>query len=236
VRVTGPVEGDAFGAALLARYDGGSPRIVVERDDGNVDVDVLSYLGDVDDGVWWPWLRARLGDRVLDVGAGGGRAAVALQAEGVDVGALDVSAGAVEVCRRRGVTNTFHGGVADLAATRPEPFDAFLCLGNNLGLVGGTFLDALRAMGRDGARLVGTMRDPYATDDPVHLTYHEANRKAGRPAGLVTVRVRYQRLATPWFSLLWLSPDELAEVAATSGWTVTDLLPGPTYCAELRPA
>ncbi len=233
--MTGPVEGDAFGAALLATFDGHDARIVVERDDGLVETDRSPYLGEVEDSETWRWLRSRLGPRVLDVGAGGGRAAVPLHGEGVDVVALDVSPGAVEVCRRRGVTATFTGSVEDLAVTAPEPFDAFLCLGNNLGLVNRSFLGALRAMSHDGTRLVGTMLDPYATDDPLHVAYHEANRASGRLPGQVTVRVRYRNLATPWFTLLWLSPDELSGVAAASGWTVVDVLPSTVYCAELRP-
>ena len=66
----------------------------------------------------WDWVVARVGHRILDIGAGAGRAALALQAMGRQVLAVDVSPGAVEVCRRRGVVSTSLGTVHDLAATR----------------------------------------------------------------------------------------------------------------------
>src|SRR5215469_2807903 len=82
------------------------------------------------------WALARAPGRVLDLGAGAGRASLVLQERGQDVVALDVSPGAIEVCRRRGVHQVYLGTVAELAATRPAPFDSVLMLGNNLGLLG----------------------------------------------------------------------------------------------------
>ena len=235
---------DAFGQALLDRLDGGGSAIVIERDDGFVDVDGSDYFADAALDPLWPWLRARLGARVLDLGAGAGRGAVRLQADGVDVTALDVSPGCIEVCTRRGVRHTFVGTVEDLAATGDAPtFDSVLALGNNLGLIGtperaGGFFDAVRSIGTDGVRLVGTMLDPYRTGHPAHLAYHERNRQAGRLGGIVRIRVRYGLLAGDWFDLLWASPDELADLAGRQGWTVvaSETSLSPLYAVELRPA
>src|SRR5690349_182310 len=74
--------------------------------------------------------------KVLDLGAGAGRAALALQVAGRPVVALDVSRGAIEVCKRRGVHQCFVGTVDALVETNPTPFDSILALGNNLGLLG----------------------------------------------------------------------------------------------------
>lgn len=235
----GPVEGDAFGQALLTRLDGDRATIVIERDDGLVDVDGSDYFS-APVGPEWDWISARLTGRVLDVGCGAGRGALALQEMGLDVVALDVSPGALEVARRRGVEATFLGTVEDLAAADPEPFDHFLGLGNNLGLMANPaqaipFLNALRRLGRNDAPFVGTMLDPYAGAAPVHLAYHEANRAAGRLAGEVRIRVRYQRTTTPWFGLFWASPQELDQVVQRAGWRITDLLEGAIYGVELRP-
>jgi len=235
----GPVEGDAFGQALLAQLDGEQATIVIERDDGLVDIDGSDYFS-APVGPEWDWISARLTGRVLDVGCGAGRGALALQGMGLDVVALDVSPGALEVARRRGVEATFLGTVEDLAAADPEHFDHFLGLGNNLGLMASparavSFLDALRRIGTKDAALVGTMLDPYITTEVVHLAYHEANRAAGRLGGEVRIRVRYRRTATPWFGLLWASPAELDDVARGAGWRVTDLLEGALYAADLRP-
>jgi SAM-dependent methyltransferase len=236
-----PRIGDAFGGALLDRFDGRTAHIVIERDDGWVAVDHADYFSEpAADGLPWSWIRERLGDRVLDIGAGAGRAAIELQRGGTDVVPLDVSAGAIEVCRRRGVRDVFVGTVGELAASGPPPFDSFLCLGNNLGLIGSpsaapAFFDALRRLGTEDCRVVGTMLDPYGTDDPVHLAYHDANRAAGRRPGEIRLRVRHRGLATDWFPLWWASVGELTEVADDCGWDVIDVLPGTRYAAELRP-
>lgn len=199
----GPVEGDAFGQGLIQRIETGSATIVIERDDGMVEVDPFDYFSPPE-GPHWEWVRSRLGHRILDIGCGAGRACLALQELGHDVVGLDVSPGAIEVSARRGVKQTFLGTVEDLAATRPAPFDSFVGLGNNLDLLEDpsravTFLDALSRMSHAGSNLVGTLLNPYDTEEPLHLAYHEANRRAGRLAGEIRIRIRYRRTATPWF-------------------------------------
>lgn len=232
----GPELGDAFGRALSDRQTGQPGAIVIERDDGFIEVDSGDYLGGWSDRDTWALQRAP--GRVLDMGAGAGRASLALQERGQDVVALDVSPGAVGVCRRRGVKEVFLGTVAELAAAGGAPFDSVLMLGNNLGLLGSPerapeALAALGAVLRPDGVIVGACIDPYQTDKPVHLAYHECNRRAGRMPGQVTIRVRYQRLATGWFDLLWMSLNELGEIAAPAGWRVTSALPGAEYRAVL---
>ena len=237
-----PVEEDAFGQALLARLEGRVGMAVIERDDGFIEADGSDYFAPlVEDDELWQWNHARIGRRVVDVGAGAGRASVALQDEGTSVTALDVSPGAIEVCRRRGVSNTFLGTVQDLADLGAAPFDTFLCFGANLGLIGRddgarSFFDALRRLAGPEVRLLGTILNPYLTEVPAHLAYHEANRAAGRPGGAVRIRIRYQAAATPWFELVWASPEELAGRAGSLGWSVVDVHEaGAAYAAELRP-
>lgn len=41
---SGPIEGDAFGQALLARQEGRAGDIVAERDDGMVELDAFDYF------------------------------------------------------------------------------------------------------------------------------------------------------------------------------------------------
>jgi SAM-dependent methyltransferase len=156
---------------------------------------------------------------------------------GLDVVALDVSAGAVEVCRRRGIEDVFHGTVDDFAGT--QLFDSFLVLGNNLGLIGSPdgarrFFATLKRLARPGAVLVGGCLDPYQTDNPDHLAYHELNRARGRLPGQVTIRTRYKRLATEWFDLLWMAVDELSQLCEPCGWRIVDTLPGTIYAVVLE--
>jgi len=156
------------------------------------------------------------------------------------VTALDVSPGAVEVCRRRGVEHTFGGTVADLTARGTEPFDTFVLYAYNLGLMGSPeraprFLATLASVARPGAVIVGTNRDAAVTDDPAHLGYHALNRERGRNLGHLTLRTRYRDLTTGWFDLLFAAEEELRGLAAPAGWEVEVFLQeGAPYLVVLR--
>ena len=236
-----PEIGDALGLALLGHLDEGDGWHVLERDDGMVEaMDAAIYFSEPGD---WPAGEASALEhargRALDIGAGAGRYTLAMERRGHEVVALDVSPGAVEVCRRRGVREVIRGGVWDL--DDPDGFDTFVLCGRNLGLLenrrhANGFLGRLRHLARPGARIVGTTMDPLATTDPIHLAYHERNRARGREPGQATLRVRYRRTATDWFDYWYLTPDELASVATVAGWSVTVIEPleSGSYLAVLE--
>ncbi len=244
----GPTFGDAFGQILLDRLaapelDQAYPELI-ERDDGYLQTGHRGrYSARYE--AWHPSERAlidRLHGRVLDIGAGAGRVALHLQNQGCDVVALDVSEGAVEVCRRRGVQTTFLGTVYDLLATSPVPFDGFVLCGNNMGLLASReeaprFLGALAALARPGALVVGTWVDPYLTDNYDHLAYHAWNRERDRMGGQLRLRSRHRHLATPWFDYLFCSPAEAEQLIAATAWEIAKLnrdAEGPGYNVALR--
>jgi SAM-dependent methyltransferase len=237
-----PRIGDAFGELVKAAQAAATGRgmrpvlgsrdpvpviEIVERDDGFVSSTPADRY--VAAPAAWPEAdRAalhRCHGRVLDVGAGGGRIALALQERGLDVTALDISPGAIEVCRERGVRRTAVGTVD----THRGEYDTFVLWCNNLGLLGNptaapAFLGALARLAAPGARIVAQGTDPYGGGgDPVHLAYHRLNRRRGRMAGHLTVRVRFRDLATPWFDYLLCSPAELADLIRGTGWRLAEV-------------
>jgi SAM-dependent methyltransferase len=243
-----PEIGDAFGMALIACHEaGGEPGHVpeiIERDDGLIDVGEPAryFLPPEGDAAGWVLQRTR--GRVLDIGAGAGRYSLAAQDRDCEVVALDVSEGALQVCRARGVGETFLGTVVDLASREPEPFDTFLLMGNNLGLLGAPdaavdFLAALDDLAAEGAHIIAEGNDAALTDDPEHLRYHELNRDRGRHPHVLHLRSRFARYASDWFDYLMPSPDELVEILDATAWTVEALehLPGigpRNYFVDLR--
>ena len=232
-----PELGDAFGRALLDRLAGVTHPIVIERNDGFTAVDDADYSGGWDELDQWSLDRAT--GRVLDVGAGMGRASLVLQGRGQHVLALDTSPGAARACRERGVREVFNGSVQQAAAAGMTGwFDTALLLGNCLSLLGspesaGSFLTALGTLLAADGRVVGTCLDPHQTDSQTHLDFHERNRRDGKMAGQAALRVRYQRLASGWFDWLLMSADELAELVAPHGWRVAETMPGVRYAAVL---
>lgn len=213
---------DAFGQMLL---DGADSEIV-ERDDGFVSTAMLVYFAPVRR--WGAverralrWVRGR----VLDVGVGAGRVALELQERSREVVAIDVSQGAVQVARRRGVRDVRLLALEDVDESLGQ-FDTLVMFGNNFGLFGSRakarrLLRQLRPFVR---RIVATSNDPSKTDDPVHLAYHERNRKRGRMPGQLRLRIRYRDLIGPWFEYLIVSPDEMAEIVEGTGWEIRHLI------------
>lgn len=229
----GPRAGDAFGEMLLAALEtgpaggGGSATEIVERDDGFIRAASPSHYF-AEPAAWAPFERRALdlaAGRVIDIGCGAGRFALALQERGTEVTAMDISPGAAEVSRRRGVRDVVLAGAPEGVAGRTA-YDTFLLMGENLGLLGGrgsaaVFLAGLAAAAGPGARIIGHGADPHETDDPVHVRYRERNQAAGAMDGQMTIRVRYLDLATEWFPYLLCSPAELAGLAAGTPWELT---------------
>jgi SAM-dependent methyltransferase len=225
---------DAFGQMLVDRADAE----IVERDDGFVEIVRLGYFAPVRR---WPAVERRAlrfaRGRVLDVGVGAGRVALELQARGREVVAIDVSPGAVQTARDRGVRDVRLLAFEDVKASL-GPFDTLVMYGNNFGLFGSPAKARrlLRRLLPFVRRIVASSNDPYGTEDPAHLAYHERNRGRGRLPGRLRLRNRYRDLVGPWFDYLIVSPEEMAEIVDGTGWKIRRVVrdEGSYYVAVLE--
>jgi SAM-dependent methyltransferase len=169
--------------------------------------------------------------RVLDVGAGGGRVALHLQERGHDVVSIDVSPGAIEVCRRRGVLGARELGIDDVDESLGE-FDTIVMLGNNFGLFASRakakrLLKRFHKLTSARGRIVAETRDVRSpAAPPEHVRYQQRNVERGRLPGQIRIRIRFRDVATPWFDYLMVGEDELRDLLDGTGWELVRTIPG----------
>ena len=230
---------DGYGQMLLAALEGRDVVEIVERDDGFIEAagGPSMYLAPFRR--WHPLDRRAMRfarGRVLDVGCGGGRVCLHLQERGQDVVGIDISPGAVDVCRKRGVRDARLCSIDDVDESLGV-FDTIVMLGNNFGLFASAakakrLLRRFHRVTSERGRIVAATRDVYRTDDPAHLAYQERNRSRGRMSGQIRLRVRYRDHATPWFDYLMVSRDELEGLLDGTGWQLERALESEdTYVA-----
>jgi SAM-dependent methyltransferase len=234
---------DAYGRMIHDHFLGRETVEIVERDDGWLATSggPPNYFAEFRD---WPAHQRKAAryvtGRVLDVGAGAGRWSLHLQKKKHEVVAIDVSPLAVKTCRMRGVRDA-----RLLPITRVSPalgrFDTVVMMGNNFGLFGGRkrarwLLRRLKSLTNPGARIVAESNDPYKTKDPAHRRYHRLNRRRGRMAGQLRIRVRYRDAKTPWFDYLLVSRKEMEALLKDTGWRVKRYIDsdGSAYVAVIE--
>jgi SAM-dependent methyltransferase len=214
---------EPFALALVDYFRGNeSAALIIRRDDGlDVTLPASHFFRAPDD--FSAIENAALGlckGRVLDVGAGSGLHSLVLQSQGFSVTAVDISPHLVAVMTERGVEHV-HGG--DIFDFNGGPFHTVLMMGHGIGVVEtlaglDRFLDHAKSLLAEGGQIVLNGHDVRKTDEPAHLAYHEANRRAGRYIGEIRVQVEFQGKVGPTFGWLHVDPETLAEHARRAGW------------------
>lgn len=213
---------------------------IVERDDGYFDVSggPKAYFTEYKD---WPPPEKKAMQyargRVLDIGSGPGRHSLYLQGKCLEVLAIDNSPLAIEVCKQRGLRNTRVMSISQISS-KLGVFDTILMMGNNFGLFGSficakRLLKILSKITSEKSRIIAQSSDIYKTDNSDHLSYHELNRKRGRMAGQIRLRVRYKKYVTPWFDYLLVSKEEMENILEGTGWEINRFIDSdsPLYIA-----
>jgi len=232
---------DAFGRLLMARLEGRAPESFIERSDGYIDsFHVSEYFNPEQDADVVRAMRLARG-RILDIGCGAGRHALALQHRGLRVTGLDSSPLAIRVCRKRGVRDARVLGIDQIGQFPAGRFDTVIMFGNNFGLFGSPararrLLRAIRRITSPRALILAQSLDVHGTRNPTHLGYQRWNRRHGRLPGQVRLRVRFSNRVGPWFDYLMVSPTEMRSILRGTDWKLARCLggPGALYVAVLE--
>lgn len=223
-RRVGPAE--PLAAALMDHYRTGRPRQVsATRADGVCfEIDTEEYftldgeLAELDS-----IALERCRGRVLDVGAGAGRHALALQSRGLEVVAIDVSPTCTKLCQMRGVRDACTLDVMSLDSDNNElgRFDTILFGMQTIGVAGGVaplrrLLERLQTCMANGGEMLidsSSLREAWGgdtADESVH-------------AGEIVLSTRYRGWFGEPFPWLYVGREHLEEIANEAG-LATDIL------------
>ena len=166
--------------------------------------------------------------RVLDIGCGAGRHSLYLQKMGFDVLGIDSSPLAIKVCKLRGLKQAKVMAIEELNF-KPKSFDTIIMMGSNFGLFGSftkarRLLKKFHRMTSQNGLIIASTRDTYKTDNPDHLEYHKRNKKKGRMAGQLRVRIRFRKCVGRWFDYLIVSKKEMEEILKGTGWKTREFI------------
>jgi len=215
---------DIFGRIYRDALEGKDPNYIIERDDGFIrHTSIQPLLAPYDE--WYPAEKEAIVGRkgpFLDIGCGVARVGEYVKSQGMEYYGIDLSPLAVELCHKRGHENVFLMSATDIKFDSPK-FNTIVLYGNNFGLAGTPsgvvkMLEQLYRITTEDAVILAGSRDPEATANPVHLSYHEQNRANGRPPGQLRLRNRYRELVDDWWWLLIAGLDLMNDLANQAGW------------------
>ncbi|NCP21823.1 MAG: SAM-dependent methyltransferase [Flavobacteriales bacterium CG_4_9_14_0_2_um_filter_35_242] len=166
--------------------------------------------------------------KVLDIGCGAGSHSIYLQEKGFDVTGIDISKGAIEVCKLRGLKNAV---AIDFWHLKNQKFDTILLMMNGIGLCGKLydlpkFLGHLKKLLNKGGQILVDSSDikyMYETeagdfDFPTDQYYGE-----------VPFTMTYKREKSAPFNWLYLDFNTLKLHARQMGFQCQLILEGPHY-------
>lgn len=225
---------DIFGNAIKAYFESGDEEdILVHSPDFDDDVIPVPYL--FRNFKEMPPLEkkalALCKGRVLDVGCGAGSHALYLEKEkNLSVTAIDTSKGAIEVCRKRGISDVRNIAFEDLSE---EKYDTILLLMNGTGIVGkmrklDAFFQKLKSiLNPKGQVLIDSSDLVYLFDtDEDGGVWVDAGKGY---YGELTYSLSYNGKTSDKFDWLYLDFDSLSLAASKNGFSCDLVQKGEHY-------
>jgi SAM-dependent methyltransferase len=174
--------------------------------------------------------------KILDIGAAAGCHSLELQKRNKDITAVDISKGAVEVMKKRGVRNAQE---SDFFRITGEKFDTLLLLMNGIGICG--TLDRLDEFFEQCRNLLNPKGQILLDSSDILFMFEEEDGSVNinlnsNYYGEVEYRFGYKNETGQWFNWLFIDFDLLQEKAAQHNFACEMVFEGPhhDYLAMLQ--
>ncbi|GAA4274332.1 class I SAM-dependent methyltransferase [Aquimarina gracilis] len=224
---------DIFGEAIKDHYNQNSTEdIIVQAPDFDDDIIPTAYLFRSYQEM--PSIEQRALDlskgKTLDIGCGAGSHSLYLQNEKkLDVTAIDVSQGGIEIAKKRGVRQAYVENVYHLQDVK---FDTLLLLMNGSGIIGklnniDRFLSHIKTLLHpNGQVLIDSSDISYLFTDEDGGFWIDAS--AGY-YGEMQYRLQYKNKQSDWFDWLYIDFNTLQNAANAHGFLCELILEGESY-------
>ncbi len=221
---------DIFGQAILDFHNNKYPEnIIVQSPDFKDDNIPISYLFRNFDNM--PKIEQKALElsygKTLDVGCGAGCHSLYLQNKrNLDVKAIDISQGAINVCKQRGIKNSAVQNVFDL---ENEKFDSILFLMNGSGIIGKLnyidrfFMHIKKLLKPNGQVLIDSSDISYLFIDDDGGFWVDA---ALGYYGEIQYKLKYKDIESDWFDWLYIDYNTLQNAANANGFHCELILEG----------
>lgn len=222
---------DIYGKAILDYYHGKKVKLLTFSSIAGKDELPLAHLfRSYNDMPSLEQLALRLSKgKILDLGCGAGSHSIYLEQKKFDVKSIDISPGAIEVCKLRGLENVFH---QDLWEIKNEKFDTIIALMNGIGICETlaklpAFLAHLKSLlTDDGQVLIDSSDLVYMFEDeegeidiPISENYY----------GEVQFYLEYEDQRSPKFDWLYIDYNKLETYATEAGLNCELIYEGEHY-------
>ena len=167
--------------------------------------------------------------RVLDVGAGAGSHALCLQNKGFMIDAVDMSHGACNVMRLRGIKNVIH---SDFFSYSDEKYDTILMLMNGIGFTGSTdripqFLNHCKQLLNKGGQVLLDSSDiAYLFND---VDTENITETLTHYYGEISYQMNYKEYQSERFKWLFIDFKLLNYLSQQHGWYCELVMEGNHY-------
>lgn len=167
--------------------------------------------------------------KILDIGAGAGSHSLYLQKKSKNITAIDISAGAIEVCKLRGIKDA---KTLDVWNIKNEKYDTLLALMNGTGICGklnnlAPFLTHLKSLLTKNGQILIDSSDiiyMFEDEDGAHWINSDSDYY-----GEVTFQMSYKNSKTDKFDWLYVDYNTLQRCANYNGLHCELLVEGEHY-------